>query len=175
MCLGDVNHARVGHLVRRTTSLIHPRIVAVCSWAAIETWVALYNSAMETYKTKSWAQSLWIHGWSHSTDLPRYFISMWLVAFSLWEPNMLLRYHVCTDKFKNLWSCWVSCLFIWSKLVIHRSIFLSSDDTTWHFLPPFVAYDASVRSCTGVLQVVVDVYRRNLLGSCVADTCIVDP
>ena len=63
----------------------------------------------------------------------------------------------------------------WSKLVIHRSFSWVPMIQHEHFLPLFVADDASVRSCTGVLQVVVDVYRRNLLGSCVADTCIVDP
>ena len=66
------------------------------------------------------------------------------------------------------WSCWVSCLFNWSKLVIHRSIFLSSCDPARHISPLFVAYDASVRLCTGFLQVVAGVYRRNFVGSCVA-------
>ena len=64
---------------------------------------ALYNIAMETYKTKSWAQSTWVQGWSHRTYLPRYFIVKWLVVFSLGVTNghtvLYYRLHVSVQQF----------------------------------------------------------------------------
>ena len=127
--------------------------------------VILHETCLTVYTVPTWSQ-LWSVGFSVRGTWNGWWTVVWYplrcvnaitalrairhlctaVNFHSIDCSFKLWYHGCTGKFKNHWSGWVSCLFQRSKLISNSPI------QSLEFLSLFVAFDASVRSCTGGLR-----------------------